>query len=77
MTKTARIVIISVGCPNGSTQISLKKSIRPYISTGVQKTITVAIAMRMFAHQEASRNCRRNMNTEPTRQPIPINIVTG
>ena len=56
MTKTARIVIISVGCPNGSTHISLKKSIRPNISTGVQNTITVAIAMRMFAPQEASRN---------------------
>ena len=77
MTKTARIVIISVGCPNGSTHISLKKSIRPNISTGVQNTITVAIAMRMFAPQEASRNCRRNMNTEPTRQPIHIDIVTG
>ena len=75
MTKTARIVIISVGCPNGSTHISLKKSIRPNISTGVENTM--AIAMRMFAPQEASRNCRRNMNTEPTRQPIPINIVTG
>lgn len=36
MTKTARIVIISVGCPNGSTHISLKKSIRPNISTGVR-----------------------------------------
>ena len=75
--KTARIAIICNLYFSGSTQNSLKKLMRPRISTGVQNTMTVAIAIRMFAPHEAMRSCLRNMNTDATRQPRPTKNVTG
>ena len=57
---------------SGSTQNSWKKFIRPRISTGVQKIITVAIAIRMFAPQDARKSWRLNMNNDPTRQMTPM-----
>ena len=60
-----RIQTISVLCPSGSTQISLSRFIRPRISTGAQNTITVAIAMRLFAPHEAKRNCLAKIKNEP------------
>lgn len=61
----------------GSTQNSLKKSIRPNISTGVQNTMTVAMAMRMFAPHEPILNCLRNIRTEPAKHIRPTMKVTG
>ncbi len=75
--KAARIMSISVLCFMGAIHISLKKSILPNISTGVQNTITVAMAMRMLAPQVGMRSCFAKMKNDPMRQPSPTSSVTG
>ena len=50
----SNISIICHAYFSGSTQNSLKKFMRPSISTGVQNTITVAIDIRMLAPHDAN-----------------------
>lgn len=46
-------------------------------STGTQKTITVAMDMRMFVPHEGRRSCLRNMNKLPMKHPAAMIDVTG
>ena len=72
-----RMTSICHTCFSGSTQNSWKKFILPNISTGVQKMMTVAIAIRIFAPHAAMCNWWRNMKIDPTRHPTPTRNVTG
>ena len=74
---TIRMAPICMAYFSGSTQNSRKKLMRPSISTGVQKMMTVAMAMRMLAPHAAIVSCFFSMNTEPTKQPSPTRKVTG
>lgn len=60
-----------------ATHISDIKPLRATTSTAVQKTITVAIAILMFAPHGLICSSRRSMYIEPTVHTIVTIIVTG
>ena len=73
----AKMMTICMVYFSGSIQNSWKKSSLPSTSTGTQKTMTVAIAMRMLAPHEGKRSCLRNMKRLPIKHPAATIEVTG